>query len=371
MTLQTVRFTDVVRDVSGGNAKLPQSQFQPSGSLAVVDQGQSFVAGYTDELAYQFRSDSLPVIVFGDHTKAIKYIDFPFAMGADGVKVLKPLDTCDPKYLYHYLRQAKIPDAGYSRHFKFLKELNIPLPPLPEQRRIAAILDNADALRAKRREAIAKLDQLLKSVFLEMFGDPVENPKGWNLKPFTEVGEWKSGATPSKSEPSYWEGSFPWVSPKDMKISEISDAQDHVSEVVFTATNLKRIEPGHLLIVVRGMILAHSFPTAINAVPVAINQDMKAIQPIDELDIFYLKSAVDALKDRILSVVSTAGHGTRRLDMRDASEVMVPVPPVELQSAYKAVVQKYAQQRKMMVEQLAQLERAFSSIETHAFSGTL
>lgn len=194
MTLQTVRFTDVVRDVSGGNAKLPQSQFQPSGSLAVVDQGQSFVAGYTDKMAYQFRSESLPVIVFGDHTKAIKYIDFPFAMGADGVKVLKPLDMCDPKYLYHYLRQAKIPDAGYSRHFKFLKELSIPLPPLHEQRRIAAILDKVDALRAKRREAIGKLDQLQQSVFLEMFGDPVTNPKGWQRSTFKNLIIVKSGS---------------------------------------------------------------------------------------------------------------------------------------------------------------------------------
>lgn len=302
--------------------------------------------------------------------------------GSTEFHVVRPkTERLEDRYLYHFLRQPAVREAGERRMTgsagqkrvpkAFFEELNIPLPPIPEQRRIAAILDKADSLCAKRRETIAKLDQLLQSVFLEMFGDPVENPKDWNLKPFTELGEWKSGATPSKSEPSYWEGSFPWVSPKDMKVSEVSDAQDHVSEVVFTATNLKRIEPGQLLIVVRGMILAHSFPTAINVVPVAINQDMKAIQPIDELDIVYLKSAVDALKDRILSVVSTAGHGTRRLDMRDASEVMVPVPPVELQSAYKAVVQKYAQQRKMMVEQLAQLERAFSSIQTNAFSGTL
>nr|WP_186353107.1 restriction endonuclease subunit S [Pseudomonas gessardii] len=144
-------------------------------------------------------------------------------------------------------------------------KIKIPLPPIPEQRRIAAILDKADALRAKRREAIAKLDQLLQSVFLEMFGDPVTNTKGWPLISFADVGQWKSGATPSKSEPTYWDGSFPWVSPKDMKVSLITDAQDHVSDLAFQSTNLKRIEPDHLLIVVRGMILAHSFPTAVNA----------------------------------------------------------------------------------------------------------
>ncbi|MBK6923737.1 MAG: restriction endonuclease subunit S [Thermomonas sp.] len=115
--------------------------------------------------------------------KAVKFIDFPFAMGADGIKVLKPVDGCDIKYLYHFLRYSKLPDAGYSRHYKFVKELEVPLPPLPEQRRIAAILDKADALRAKRREAIAKLDQLLQSVFLDMFGDPVSNSEGGQWQP--------------------------------------------------------------------------------------------------------------------------------------------------------------------------------------------
>lgn len=371
MSTKTATFPEIVRDVSGGNAKLPQSAFQKSGALAVVDQGQNFVAGFTDDDAYRFRSTSLPVIVFGDHTKAIKYIDFPFAMGADGVKVLKPIADCDTKYLYHFLRQARIPDAGYSRHFKFLKELQVPLPPLPEQRRIAAILDKADALRAKRREAITKLDQLLQSVFLDMFGDPVTNPKGWPMRPFTEVGVWISGATPSKSENRFWDGAIPWVSPKDMKRALIDDAEDHVSEAAFTESNLKRVPPGHLLIVVRGMILAHSFPTAINSVAIAINQDMKAIRPSSGFDVVYLKAAVDALKARILGVVSTAGHGTRRLDTRDASDVLVPMPPANLQGSFRRIV---GLNRRLFAESHSQRmaeEKLFTSLQHQAFSGAL
>jgi type I restriction enzyme S subunit len=367
----SVLFTEVVRDVSGGNAKLPQSDYQITGTLPVIDQGKDFIAGHTDDESYAFRSDALPVIVFGDHTRAVKFIDFPFAMGADGVKVLKPSKNCDPKFLYHYLRHANIPNAGYSRHYKFVKELRITLPPLVEQRRIAAILDKADALRAKRREAIAKLDQLLHSVFLDMFGDPVTNPKRWPLLGLTQIGQWKSGATPSKSENSYWTGSFPWVSPKDMKISTIFDAQDHVSELAFSETNLKCIEPGHLLIVVRGMILAHSFPTAINAVPIAINQDMKAILPISKLDVVYLKAAVDALKVKILSVVSTAGHGTRRLDTRDASEVMVPVPPIGLQEKYRVIATNITESAEQSGRSQENLSGLFAAIQNRAFAGTL
>ncbi|MGX9559831.1 restriction endonuclease subunit S [Pseudomonas sp. CFBP 5750] len=252
-----------------------------------------------------------------------------------------------------------------------VKSLKIPLPPLTEQCRIAAILDKIDALRAKRREVIAKLDKLLQAVFFEMFGDPVANPKGWKLISFADVGQWKSGATPSKSEPTYWGGSFPWVSPKDMKVSLIMDAQDHVSDLAFQSTNLKRIEPGHLLIVVRGMILAHSFPTAVNAVPIAINQDMKAINPVKDLDIVYLKTVVDSLKGRILSVVSTAGHGTCRLATRDASEVMIPVPPLEIQLAYRTIANKNSQLRTRALAQLEKLDRMFLATQQKAFDGEL
>ena len=89
--------------------------------------------------------------------------------------------------LYYALKAIEIPAAGYSRHYKFLKETKIPLPPLVEQKRIAGILDAADALRVKRREALAELDTLLQSTFLDMFGDPVTNPMGWEIPALSEV----------------------------------------------------------------------------------------------------------------------------------------------------------------------------------------
>ena len=196
MTLREVPFAEVVRDVSAGNAKLLRSEFEKAGQIPVVDQGQDFVAGYTNDSAYQFCSEELPVVIFGDHTRALKYIDFPFAMGADGVKVLKPNTNCDVKYLYHYLRHAHIPSAGYSRHFRFLKDLRIPLPSLSEQQRIADILDKADALRAQRRAALAELDTLTQSIFLTLFGDLVTNSKGWpETKTLGDVADIASGIT--------------------------------------------------------------------------------------------------------------------------------------------------------------------------------
>lgn len=174
----TVPFVDMVRDVSGGNVKTPQRDYLSAGEVPIVDQGRALIGGYTNENSSRCKAE-LPVVVFGDHTRVLKYVDFPFAMGADGVKILKPCEGLDANYFYHFLRYIDLPSAGYDRHFKYLKRLSIPLPPLPEQLRIAAILDHVDALRAKRREAFAQLEELTQATFVDMFGDPVSNDRGW------------------------------------------------------------------------------------------------------------------------------------------------------------------------------------------------
>lgn len=297
-----------------------------------------------------------------------------------GSIIVRPRAGVDPEFLQRFLaspatvqalERDSVGTTMVNLNQKILLSLKVALPSLKEQRRIAEILGKVDALRGKRRETIAKLDLLLQSVFLDMFGDPVSNPKGWPLVPFTEVGEWKSGATPSKSESIYWDGTFPWVSPKDMKVEAISDAQDHVSELAFEATNLKRIDPGHLLIVVRGMILAHSFPTALNIVPVAINQDMKAIEPAVGFDVVYLKAAVDSLKQRILSAVSSAGHGTCRLSTQDASSVMVPMPPKSTQEKFKRNVNVLLAVRAQAKLQTERADQLFAALQMQAFTGAL
>jgi type I restriction enzyme S subunit len=180
-------FTDVVSDNSGGNKKLAKSDFLQEGEIAIVDQGKEMIAGYFNDNELIVKSKP-PYIVFGDHTRIFKYIDFPFIMGADGTKVLQPKDEeTYTKYLYYFFLSINVPDTGYNRHFKYLKELQIPLPPLDQQKKIAFILDAADAFRQKTKALLAKYDELTQSLFLDMFGDPVKNEKGWDQVMFTDV----------------------------------------------------------------------------------------------------------------------------------------------------------------------------------------
>jgi type I restriction enzyme, S subunit len=124
--------------------KLPKKDYKESGEYPIVSQEQSLISGYHDDISYIFKV-AKPIVVFGDHTLALKYIDFDFIVGADGVKILQPVEEINTKYFYYVLKALIPKTTGYARHYKLLKKLDIPVPPLPEQERIVAKLDAAFA----------------------------------------------------------------------------------------------------------------------------------------------------------------------------------------------------------------------------------
>jgi type I restriction enzyme, S subunit len=124
--------------------KLPKKEYLEQGRYPVVSQEAALISGYHDDANHLFNVDQ-PVVIFGDHTQVLKYIDFSFVMGADGVKILKPIRDIDAKYFFYALTTLMPKGKGYARHYKLLKELNISFPPLAEQQRIVAKLDAAFA----------------------------------------------------------------------------------------------------------------------------------------------------------------------------------------------------------------------------------
>ncbi len=138
---QSRPFEDCVEPVVY-TAKVQRKDFLAAGAFPVVSQEDAFVNGFWDIEADLFRVDR-PVVVFGDHTRALKYIDFDFVLGADGVKILKPKPFLHPRFFYYQLHTAKLDSLGYARHYRLLKELHVAYPAYAEQQRIAAILDEA------------------------------------------------------------------------------------------------------------------------------------------------------------------------------------------------------------------------------------
>lgn len=189
---QSVPFLRAVTDITGGNRKVQQKSFLLEGAIPIIDQGQEAIAGYTNDPAEQFHGQ-LPAVLFGDHTRVFKYVDHPFALGADGVKVLSPNNGFSAKFLYHYFQSVEIPSQGYSRHFKYLKQVSVPVFAPSEQARIVELLDEADRLRRLSRDANAKAARILPALFLNVFGDTATNPKGLCKKPLGDIIRVKSG----------------------------------------------------------------------------------------------------------------------------------------------------------------------------------
>ena len=165
-------FEDCVEHVTY-TQKIQRKNFLNNWTYPIISQEDTFINGYWNNKADLFKVTT-PVIIFGDHTKILKYVDFDFVLGADGVKVLQPRNFLLPKYFFYHLQIAKLESLGYARHYRLLKELDIYYPPLPEQKRIVAILDkafeNIAIAKANTEKKLLVLDELKQSLLNQAFG---------------------------------------------------------------------------------------------------------------------------------------------------------------------------------------------------------
>ncbi len=170
-----MKYKEIVKKVSiPAQSKTKQKEYLSSGTLPIIDQGKFLIGGYSNDVDNELECE-LPVIVFGDHTKCVKYINFPFVPGADGIKVLKPKEGIYPKYLFYYTQYLtyRIEDKGYARHYQYIEKEDVLLPPLPEQERIVSRieelfseLDNAvETLNATKSQLRLYKQAVLKDAF--------------------------------------------------------------------------------------------------------------------------------------------------------------------------------------------------------------
>lgn len=316
--------------------KLQTNAYKTTGTYPIIDQGQAEIAGWTDDDAGLIDPPS-PVIVFGDHSRALKYVDYPFVRGADGTQILLPRAGIDPLYFFYALRSLNLGSRGYNRHFTLLKEQTIPVPDLREQTRIAQLLKSIDdAIRLQKQQAVSTED--LKAVVLDhLFTRGLRNeaskdtevgpmPVSWAPRTVGELCDIWSGGTPRKSIVEYWNGDVPWVSGKDLKLPVITDAIDHVTAKGATAGT--RVAPaGSVLLLVRGMGLAKDLPVASITRPMAFNQDVKALVLRDEdYPGRFLRSAMYVGKERLLSQIVDSAHGTKTLNLSDVESFILSWP---------------------------------------------
>lgn len=203
-----------------------------------------------------------------------------------------------------------------------------------------------------------------------MFGEPAAEPK-CDVVDLGELVNFYSGGTPSKQSPEFWKGDLPWFSPKDLKRSELVDSIDHVSEDVLTRTPLRAVPADTVLIVVRGMILAHTVPISIVRTTCTINQDLKALIPRVAIDPLFLRTALEVQHAQLLSRVSTAAHGTKRLEMRDLKAIRIARPGAKREQEFASRAASATVLHRDLLAQERLLAGFMAALQSRAFSGQL
>jgi type I restriction enzyme, S subunit len=284
----------------------------------------------------------------------------------------------EPRYLAWYFqtpeywRQITSSASGTAQpgvNASKLKALSVPVPSLPAQRRIADILDKADAICRKRKEAIVLTDDLRRSVFLEMFGDPVANPKGWTLRPLGDLADIVGGGTPSRARDDFFAGSIPWATAKDFRADFLVDTEEHVSPEAIDASAAQVVPVGSLLVVVKSKILMRRLPVAISTVPMCFNQDVKGILPKNRDHSAYLAAHLRLAQRSLLRLAR--GVNTEGLTINHLRTHQVMQPPESLLVFFAKIEGRLRKDLDRQAQGLKESEALFASLVHRAFRGEL
>ncbi|WP_054814548.1 restriction endonuclease subunit S [Nocardia arizonensis] len=354
-----VAVLDAVLDVTPGGRGIPRSRYLDSGAVPVVDQGRARIAGYTDDLDRAY-TGPLPVLVFGDHTRLVDYVDFRFAPGAEGVRVLCARPGFDTRYLCHALGALPLPEAGYARYYKFLKEAELPAPPLPTQRRIAELLDSVETLRAERTTSLELAEELVRSVFYETFGPELE----WPLVSLESVARFHSGTTLPVGAAFTGQPSGHLL----LKVADLT-AEGNDLEIATArswsatpGTRAASCPAGCVVFPKRGGAIATN-KKRLTVRPAVLDPNLMAIRP-HGVELRYL---FEWLRGLDLLTLAT-GSSVPQINKKDLAPLLVPIPPRELQRAFARRAEILYARCRTLRAQLSEFD-ALAATLRHRFFG--
>jgi type I restriction enzyme S subunit len=296
-----------------------------------------------------------------------------------GVAAIRALE-CQP-YLNRFLctLRQRIFNSGKGSTFPSISQeqlacLQIPLPPLPEQKRIAAILDAADALRAKRRESIEQLDSLVQATFLEMFGDPVTNPRKWPITCLRDIANdtFRNGLSPSTK------GS---VAGQVLTLGAITSGEFLFAERKSACFDRPAAEVQTLsertFLICRGngnrdLVGIGAFPDRTSADVCFPDTMIGATPDCGIVHGRYLHRVWNSrsVRTQVESMARTT-NGTYKVNQQMLASVAMPLPPLDLQTRFASIVESIEQQKARLKVHLAELDTLFASLQSRAFNGEL
>lgn len=339
--------------------QLKTSEYNSEGRYPIISQEETLISGYSDkqDIVNHF---SKPVVIFGDHTRTLKYIDFDFIVGADGVKILIPKDDLIGKFLFYYLKWYKIPSLGYSRHYKLLKEISVPIPPILIQQDIVSELDQLSDIISLKQQQVKEYYALIESVFYDMFGESIRENK-LQIKTIDELatdvkyGTSKAGGT---------EGIFKYLRMNnltndgyldlnDIKYIDLSDeeVEKYVvrkGDVLFNRTNSReRVGKTALFDQEEEMVIAGYI------IRVRLNNEISPVYLVRYMNLPYMK--------KVLRKLAKGAVGQANINAQQMKSIEVPLPPLSLQRSFAEKVKAIEHQKSLLKQSIAKTQTLLDS----------
>lgn len=353
-------FSEILADETKLGKKISQGDYLVDGQFPIIDQGQKEIAGYSNETDGLFRD--VPAIIFGDHTRVLKFVNKPFFLGADGVKLLKQKRNEDnAKYLFYALKNVKIPNTGYNRHFKWLKEAHIEIPKRKQQDAVVKILDSITALISLRQRQAEKLDELVKARFVEMFGECK-----YGGDPLSNVCKLITDGT--HQPPQFVDAGIPFLLVSNLVHNEITyDTEKFISKESYQEL-IKRtpVEIGDILLSIVGSY-GHAGVVRTDK-PFCFQRHIAYIKPdFSKLNSEFLHQALlsDAVKYQMEKRVK--GIAQKTLNLSELKKIVVPIPPLALQTEFSHFVHEVDREKERIQRSAALLETLKRSLMQQYF----
>lgn len=377
---------EIFKITSGGTPSRKKSEYFLRGDIPWVKTGDlknKYVEfanemltkqGLANSSAKLFPRDTVLIAMYGATIGATSIMKISAATNQACAAFL-PSKEVLPVYLYYFLLSSKrsfvskgVGGAQPNISATILKSIKIPLPPLPIQQKIARVLDQADALRQRHRQIIHHYDQLAQSVFLDMFGDPVKNPKEWEIEKLGCFGNWRSGGTPSRKNSEYFKGNIPWLSSGELESMFLSSSNEHITEAAIKNSAASIVEPPYSLML--GMYDTAALKSTINTIACTCNQAI-AFAKLDSerANVVFLYYLIQIGKEHYRRLQ----RGVRQKNMNLSMIKAMPVlhPPLALQNQFAEIIQTIEAQKQRQQQVLAQSEALFQSLLQRAFRGEL
>lgn len=367
-----INFNELLEDVTKNGQKIPGSEYEESGLYPIIDQGKDLIAGFSN-LENPIKGEK---IVFGDHTRVLKYIDLEgFHIGADGVKVLENIrpDKVLSKYIYYYLSSVKIPNTGYNRHFKYLKEVIIPTPNLEIQFKLVELFDKVKSITIKRQSQITALDELSQSMFLEMFyqgdtpyfvkiGEIIESIEaGWSvsgeerLKKIDELAVLKISAVTK----GYFKEEEHKVINRNTVIKKAIYPKK--GDILFSRANTREL-------VGASAIVPKDYSDLILPDKLwKINLEKKKITP----EYFHTVINTKEIRDKFSKSATGTSGSMLNISMQKFKEVEIPLLPFEKQVLFSGKLNKISEIKLKLITAQNNIEQMYNSLLQKAFKGEL